>query len=111
MDSEDDEKPLDPAQQAIVTKLRRLMLISGLATVLGISVVIGIIGYRLFNLEGRATPGEVTALLPRGAEIVSTAVAGDRIAVTIRVDGGVEIRTFDLRSLQPTGRLRFAPQP
>lgn len=114
MDSNDDEKPLDPAQQAIVTKLRRLMLISGLATVLGIAVVIGVIGYRLFRVEGSGTggtPADVTALLPRGAEIVSTAVAGDRIAVTIRVDGLVEMRTFDLHTLQPAGRLRFAPQP
>lgn len=106
-----DDKPLDPAQEAIVAKLRRLMLVSGLVTVLGIALVIGVIGYRLFGADGRAAPGEVTALLPKGAEVVSTAVDGNRIAVTIHLDGLTEIRTYDLRTLKPAGRLRFAPEP
>ena len=53
MDSQD-EKPL--ITEAIVAKLRRLMLISGLVTFLGIALVIGVIGYRLFGAEGRAAP-------------------------------------------------------
>ena len=51
------------------------MLISGFATVLGIAVVIGVIGYRVFRSEGSAAPAEVTAMLPKGARIVATAVA------------------------------------
>jgi hypothetical protein len=31
--------------------------------------------------------------------------------VTVEVNGGIEIRTFDLRSLRQTGRLRFATEP
>ena len=54
---------------------------------------------------------DVTAMLPKGARIVSTAVAEDRIAVTVEVNGAIEIRTFDLRSLKQTGRLRFATEP
>ena len=50
----DDEKPLDPEQQKIVAKVRWLMLISGFATLLGIAVVIGVIGYRVFRSEGSA---------------------------------------------------------
>jgi hypothetical protein len=105
----DDEKPLDPAQARIVAKVRWLMLISGFATVLGIAVVIGVIGVRLFR--GDATVSEVTALLPKGARIVATTVAGDSVVVTLDVGGATEVRTFDARSLRPTGRLRFATEP
>ena len=105
----DDEKPLDPAQARIVAKVRWLMLISGFATVLGIAVVIGLIGYRVFKDEGRVA--DVIATLPKGAKVVATAVAEDRIAVTLEINGALEIRTFDLRSLKATGRLRFATEP
>ena len=83
----DDDKPLAPEQQKIVAKVRWLMLISGFATVLGIAVVIGVIGYRVFRTEGSVAPAEVTALLPKGAKVVATAVADDRIVVTIEVGG------------------------
>jgi hypothetical protein len=109
--SEPDEKPLDPEQQRIVAKVRWLMLISGFATVLGIAVVIGVIGYRFYRSEGSAAPAAVTALLPKGAKIVATAVASDRLVVTLDVAGTIEIRTFDLKSLRPAGQLRFATEP
>jgi hypothetical protein len=107
----DDEKPLSPEQQKIIARVRWLMLISGVATVLGIAVVIGLIGYRFYRSEGSTGPAEVTALLPKGARIVSTAVADGRIAVTVELAGAIEVRTFDLKSLRPTGRLRFATEP
>jgi hypothetical protein len=105
----DDDKPLDPAQARIVAKLRWLMLVSGFATVFGVAVIIGVIGYRVFKDEGRVV--DVTATLPKGAKIIATAVAGDRIAVTIELAGALEIRTFDVKSLKPTGRLRLASEP
>jgi hypothetical protein len=103
------EPVLDPAQARLHAKMRRLMMISGFATVLGIAVVIGIIGYRVFG--GVGSVADVTALLPKGAKVVSTTIAGDRIAVVIDAGGTVEVRTFDLRSLRPTGRLKFAAEP
>ena len=106
----DDEKPLDPEQQKIVAKVRWLMLISGFATVLGIAVVIGVIGYRLFRTDGSVS-SDVTAQLPKGARIVSTAVAGDYVVVTLDVGGLTEIRSFDAKTLRPAGRLRFATEP
>ena len=107
----DDEKPLDPEQQRIVTKVRWLMLVSGFATLLGIAVVIGVIGYRVFRTDGSAGPTEVTAMLPKGAKVVATAVAEDRLTVTVDIGGSVEIRTFDIKTLRPVGRLRFATEP
>jgi hypothetical protein len=108
--SADDEAPLDPAAARIVAKVRWLMLIAGATTLLAIAAVIGVIGYRVFKAEGSA-PADVTALLPKGARVISAAVAADRIAVTLDVGGAIEIRTFDAKTLKPTGRLRFATEP
>jgi hypothetical protein len=106
----DDEKPLTPEQQRLVSKARWLMAVSGAATFLGIAVVLGVIGYRVFKSEGSSTQ-DVTALLPKGAKIVATSVAEDRIIVTLDIGGTTEIRTFELRSLKPAGRLKFAIEP
>ncbi len=108
--SADDEAPLDPAAARIVAKVRWLMLIAGATTLLAIAAVIGVIGYRVFKAEGSAS-ADVTALLPKGARVISAAVAEDRIAVTLDVGGAIEIRTFDAKTLKPTGRLRLATEP
>ncbi|HEV7982424.1 MAG TPA: hypothetical protein VGP86_05970 [Xanthobacteraceae bacterium] len=106
-----DDEPLSPAQARIVARMRWLMVISGAATMLGIAVVVSVIGYRVLRSEGRAGPAEATVLLPKGGRIVQTAVAGDRIVVTVDVGGAVEIHTFDAATLRPAGRLRFAVEP
>ena len=106
-----DEKPLDPAAARMVARVRWLMIVSGLTTMLAVAAVIGVIGYRVFRSGGSAAPTEVTTLLPKGARIVTTAVADDRLVVTVEINGAIEIRTFDLRTLQPAGRLRFATEP
>ncbi|HYZ45232.1 MAG TPA: hypothetical protein VE667_10255 [Xanthobacteraceae bacterium] len=108
--SADDNAPLDPAAARIVAKVRWLMLISGATTLVAIAAVFGVIGYRVFKAEGSA-PAEVTALLPKGARVVATAIAEDRIVVTIDVGGTIEFRTFDAKTLKPAGRLKFATEP
>jgi hypothetical protein len=90
--------------------VRWLMLISGATTLMAIAAVVGVIGYRVFKAEGSA-PAEVTALFPKGARIIATAIAEDRIAVTLDVGGAIEIRTFDAKTLKPAGRLKFATEP
>lgn len=95
----------------MVAKVRWLMLISGITTLIAISAVIGVIGYRVFKGEGSAPPADVTALLPKGSHIIATAVAEDRIIVTVDTGSGIEIRTFDAKTLKPAGRLRFAIEP
>jgi hypothetical protein len=103
--------PLTPEQEALVGRVRKLMLLSGAATILGIAVVIGVIGYRVFRNDGSAPPAETVALLPKGAKIVSTATAGDRLLITVDIAGNLEIRSFDAHSLKPLGRLKFATEP
>jgi len=108
------ETPLapDPEQAAaLAARVRRLMLIAGLTTALGLAAVFVAIGYRLFRSEGSGTVADLTATLPKAAKITATAVAADRLVVTLDVGGATEIRTFDLRTLKPLGRLRFASEP
>jgi len=100
-----------PEQAALFARVRRMMLIAGLTTGLAIAAVLIAIGYRLFKAEGSVNTAEVTAVLPKGAKIVSTGVAGDRVVVTLEVAGATEIRTFDAHTLKPVGRLRFANEP
>jgi hypothetical protein len=69
------------------------------------------IGYRLFHLEGSASINDVTAMLPKGARISATAVAGDQLVLTLDIGGQTEIRTFDAKTLRPAGRLRFTNEP
>jgi hypothetical protein len=107
----DDDKPLDPAAARLVARVRWLMLIASATTFVAIAAVLGIIGYRLLGSEGSALPADVTALLPKGARVVSITAAEDRIAATIEIGGAIEVRTFDARTLKPAGRLKFATEP
>ena len=97
-----------PEQAALFARVRRMMLIAGLTTALAVCAVLIAIGYRLFRAEGSRPAADVTAMLPKGARITATAVAGDRIVVTLDAAGSVRIETFDLQTLKPTGTLRFA---
>jgi hypothetical protein len=108
--SADDKAPHEPAAARIVAKVRWLMLISGATTLMAIAAVVGVIGYRVFKAEGSA-PAEVSAMLPKGARVIATAIAEDRIAVIVDIGGAIEIRTFDAKTLKPTGRLKFATEP
>ena len=115
-----DPQPLEPDQAAAIAKVRRLMLIASVTTVVAIGAVFGAIGYKVFKAgdspaDGTATgaPGtvvEVTDSLPAGAKVISTAVGDAQIVVTIDVGGSTELRTYDPDTLKPLGRLRLNPQ-
>jgi len=105
--------------------IRRLMLVSNLFMVVAIGAVLTVVGYRLFRSEPAPPPPpapvaapapakipvDMTLTLPRGARIIETAVAGERLVITLEIDGATEIRTFDIKTLQPTGRLSFGIVP
>ena len=88
-----------------------MMLIAGLTTALAVAAVLIAIGYRVFRSQESAPLTDTTAMLPKGARIVSTGVAGDRLVVTVDIGGAIEIRTFDAKSLKPAGKLKFANEP
>jgi hypothetical protein len=102
-----------PDQAALIARVRRMMLIAGLTSALAVAVVLIAVGYRLYRGDGSpaASPTDVVATLPKGARIVSTAVAGERLVVTLDIAGATEIRTFDARTLKPAGKLKFVREP
>ena len=100
-----------PEQAALFARVRRMMLIAGLTTALAIAAVLIAIGYRLFRSEGSTVATDTTAILPKGARIVATAVSGDRLVVTLDIGGVTEIRTFDAHTLKPVGTLKFVREP
>jgi hypothetical protein len=107
----------------VIAKVRKLMLVSMAITVIAVGAVFGFIGYRIFKNEGTtaktadklpeasAIPADMTLALPRGARIIQSAVAGDRLVITLETDGKIEVRTFDVNTLQPAGRLNFSGTP
>jgi hypothetical protein len=113
----------DDGAQRVIARVRRLMLISMAVTILAVGSVFGFIGYRIFKGEGvsaktadklppaSAIPTDVTLSLPRGARVIQAAVAADRLVVTLETDGKVEVRTFDVTTLQPAGRINFSGTP
>ena len=102
-----------PEQAALFARVRRMMLIAGLTSALAVAVVLIAVGYRLYKGEGSpaAVTTDITATLPKGAKIVGTAVAGERLVVTLSIGGATEIRTFDAKTLKPAGKLRFVNEP
>src|ERR1700737_1649162 len=100
-----------PEQGALFARVRRMMLIAGLTTTVAIAAVLIAIGYRLFRAEGSIVATDTTTALPKGARIVATGVAGDRLVVTLDIGGVTEIRTFDAHTLKPAGSLKFANEP
>ena len=110
--SDEDEKPLEPEAARAVAQVRRLMMIATATTFVAVAVVLGVIGYRVFKSGGSAPAlSDAVAQLPAGAKVVSTAVGDGRIVLTVEIAGALELRTFDLNTLKPVGRMRFAPAP
>jgi hypothetical protein len=98
-------------QAAMIARVRRMMLIAGLTTALGVGALLVVIGYRLFRTDGSVVTQAATATLPKGAKITASGVAGDRIVLTLDVAGTTEIRTFDAKTLKPVATLKFASEP
>ena len=102
-----------PEQAALIARVRRMMLIAGLTSALAVTVVLVAVGYRLYRGEGSpaASATDNIATLPKGARIVATAVAGERLVLTLDIGGVTELRTFDAKTLKPAGNLRFVSEP
>ncbi|TMJ06055.1 MAG: hypothetical protein E6G97_01125 [Alphaproteobacteria bacterium] len=122
MVAEDEPRP-GPDAANVIAKVRKLMLVTMAVTLIAAGSVFGFIGYRMFRSDGTtaktadklpeasAIPADMTLALPRGARIVQSAVAGDRLVITLENEGKIEVRTFDVNTLQPAGRLNFSNTP
>jgi hypothetical protein len=87
------------------------MLISALTTALAIAAVVTVIGYRMFGGGGPVVATDDTISLPKGARLISSSASAGRLVVLIEIDGVNELRTFDIKTLKQTGRLRFTREP
>jgi TRAP-type C4-dicarboxylate transport system permease small subunit len=108
------DKPLDPQDAAVIARVRRLMLIASLTTVIAFGAVIAVIGYRVFHAQGSAplpAPANLAATVPSGAKVLSTAIGDGRIVLTLEVAGAIELMTFDAQTLRPLGHLRLSSGP
>jgi hypothetical protein len=110
----DSDAPLDPEAAAAIARVKRLMLIASLTTVIAVGAVFGVIGYRVFRSGESAPPpsGQVAEVsLPAGAKVLSSAIGEGRLVLTVEVDGAIELRSFDLKTLRPLGGARLQPKP
>jgi Family of unknown function (DUF6476) len=107
------EVEADSVAAGIAARVRWLMILSGLTTLIAIAAVIGVIGYRVFRAGGSGVTASADAIvtLPKGARVIASAAADDRIVVTLDIAGLTEIRIFDVKTLRETGRIRFATEP
>ena len=102
----------DVIASRMVSRVRWLMIISGFTTLVAIAAVIGVISYRISRTGGNSAPtADGIIMLPKGARVIASTVADDRIVVTLDIAGTTEIRTFDVKTLKETGRIRFATEP
>jgi hypothetical protein len=115
--NEPEPTPLDPEAALVVARVRRMMLIAGVTTLVAVAAVFGVIGYRIFKSGGSAASeagppvAAQTLMLPKGAKVLGTAISDGRIAVTLETADGIEIRTFSLHTLKPAGELRLRAAP
>jgi len=102
----------ESATAQLVARARVMMVISTITTILAIAAVIAVIGYRIFNRGAVVTlGGDNVITLPKGARVISTSASAGRLAVLIEIEGTTELRTFDIRTLKQTGRVRFIVEP
>src|SRR5215470_8791754 len=104
-------EPAESEAAQLVQRARAMMLISALTTALAIAAVVAVIGYRMFGNSAAPVATEDTIPLPKGARLISTSASAGRLAVLIELDSINELRTFDIKTLKQTGRLRFTREP
>jgi len=106
-----DQRQLDPEAERAIAKVRRLMMIASVTTFLAVAAVLGVIGYRISHLgESSNPPPQSVPVLPAGAKVLSSAVGDNRVVLTVEVNGAVELRSYDLKTLQPLGRVVLTPE-
>src|SRR4029079_10257606 len=107
--SSETEKPLDPEAARVVAKVRRLMMIATMITFIAVAAVIAVIGYRVFKGEERVQVLQsVSATLPAGTKVLSSAIGEGRLVLTVGVNGAIGLLSFDLNTFKPVGRVRLA---
>ena len=100
----EDEKPLDPAIEAVRKRLARLMVVSIGIMMVGLLAVLGAIVYKAYGTGPAAVASQGTLAIPAGMVVVDQSLDGDRIALRLRGADGIEtIILFSLSTGAVTG--------
>jgi hypothetical protein len=111
------ETPLDPAMERVRQKLRRLILVSGTTVLVGFLAVLFAVMYKIAPdrskpaLPAGAEDVTIGNVLPAGARIVSTALDGTLLALTIEVAGATRIVVVDLGTGAVVRRIELGAAP
>ncbi|MCU0830051.1 MAG: fimbrial protein [Rhizobiaceae bacterium] len=109
-DGAEDDKPLDPAIEAVRRKLARLLIVSIGIMLAGVLAVLGAVVYKI--RDGGGTRAEGSFVIPVGATVVDQSLGTDAMALRVRLaDGTEEILTFSTRDGSQTARWRITPMP
>lgn len=106
--SEDDQQALADVRR----KLSRIALVSGLIMGLGFATVFGVIGYRMMRGGDSETPKSAlpaAVSVPAGAKLLATALDGDRMTLTLDIDGRQSVLVIDVATGAEIGRIRIEP--
>lgn len=92
----DDEKPLDPAIEAVRQRLARLMVVSIGIMMIGLLAVLGAIVYKTSG-GSQKTANSGTLIVPQGLNVVDQSLDGNTMALRLRgSDGRETIMLFSL---------------
>lgn len=96
-------------------KLRRLILVSGTTVLVGFLAVLFAVMYKIAPDRGKpalsasAEPVTLADVLPAGARVVSTALDGNLLALTIDLSGATRIVVVDVGTGAVVRRIDLAP--
>lgn len=120
---DEDEKPLDPAVEKVRRKLVRFIAINLGLLFAALMAVVAALVYKAMTVPQPAVsePGieipspegviEGQILIPAGARIVSQALSGNRMALSLELsDGGRAIYIYDLAARRIVGRYVVAQE-
>jgi hypothetical protein len=109
------EPSLDPAMERVRVKLRRLILVSGTTVLVGFLAVLFAVIYKIAPDRSKSAlgPGDgdltVADVLPAGARVVSTALDGSLLALTLEEAGVTRIVVVDLGTGAVVRRIMLKP--
>ncbi len=99
---DDEEPPLDPAVERVRQRLKRLIVISSTTLLVGVVAVLVAVVYRIGPERGKsaiapaASETVIAAAVPAGAHVLSSALDGTTMALTVDIGGTSHIILIDL---------------
>ncbi|MEI8146857.1 MAG: hypothetical protein WCH83_15475 [Alphaproteobacteria bacterium] len=100
-----DLEGLDPAQQAVVGRIRRISIISSLIMIAGVGSILVVIGYRLYGGQGPSGPARLSTIEAGPGRVISAVAADGQLTVTYEGQGAPVIVIYELKSLRETQRI------